>query len=156
MTRHKEKWKKREVDPESIASFPATEEPTAAWLDIRHFTPREFTCKCEGLCDHPSVISLDVVSKLDRIRDTIGRPLTILSGTRCERHNARVKGTLRSSHVPRNGTSYAADIHCPDALFRFAFLTAALPLFKRIGIGREYIHVDDDPELPHEVSWLSL
>jgi len=156
MTRHKEKWRRTSAEPEGHASPPTNEEPTAAWKEIKHFTPREFTCKCEGLCDHPSVISLDVVSKLDRIRDLVGRPLTILSGTRCERHNARVKGTLRSSHVPSDGTSYAADIHCPDASFRFAFLTAALAMFKRIGIGREYIHVDDDAELPHEVSWLSL
>jgi len=125
------------------------------WDDIKHFVPKDFTCTCEGLCDHPSVISLEVVAKLDRISGLIGRPITVLSGTRCERHNARIRGTRRSSHVPTNGIGYAADISCSDAGFRFAFLAAALPVFRRIGIGKDHIHVDDHPDLPGQVVWLS-
>jgi hypothetical protein len=97
---------------------------------------------------------MDVVAKLDKIRDLIGKPISILSGTRCERHNRKFGGKARSAHVPRNGVSYAVDVRCPDSAFRFAFLTAALPIFKRIGIGKDFIHVDDDPELPANVVWL--
>jgi len=129
----------------------ATKSP---WAEIQYFTPKEFTCKCTGFCDHPSVIAMDVVAKLDRIRDLIGKPISILSGTRCESHNRRFGGKARSAHVPRNGVSYAVDVRCPDSAFRFAFLTAALPIFKRIGIGKDFIHVDDDPELPANVVWL--
>jgi hypothetical protein len=128
--------------------------PDELWRDIKHFIPRDFTCKCDGFCDHPSAISPALVAKLDKIRDLIGKPFTILSGTRCERYNRKFGGKLRSSHVPRKGTSFAADISCPDAAFRFAFLAAALPMFNRIGLGKDFIHVDDDPELPPNVIWL--
>jgi zinc D-Ala-D-Ala carboxypeptidase len=125
------------------------------WNDIKHFVPKDFTCTCEGFCDHPGVISLQVVAKLDKLSDLIGRPITILSGTRCERHNARIRGKRLSSHVPASGVSYAADVYCPDAGFRFAFMEAALLEFKRIGIGKNHIHVDDHPDFPGRVVWLS-
>jgi len=139
------------ASPRAKIRKPVIEE---SWESIRHFVPRYFTCNCDGLCDHPSVISLALVAKLDKIGDLLGRPLTILSGTRCERYNRKFGGKGRSSHVPRDGASYAADISCPDAAFRFAFLTAALPMFNRIGVGKDFIHVDDDPELPPDVIWL--
>jgi len=132
------------------------EAPSAVlWSDVKHFVPKDFTCTCEGLCDHPVVMSLEVVAKLDRLSDLMGRPFKILSGTRCERHNARIRGKRLSSHVPTNGISYAVDVYCPDAGFRFAFLAAALLEFRRIGIGKDHIHVDDHPELPGRVAWLS-
>ncbi|MBI5569310.1 MAG: peptidase M15 [Desulfomonile tiedjei] len=129
----------------------APEEPS--WDNIKHFTPREFTCKCDGYCDHPDVISLGTVAKLDRIRDLIGKPVEVISGTRCERHNNKVAGRVRSAHLAKDGCSRAVDVRCPDAAYRFAFLTAALPLFNRIGIGKDFIHVDDDPELPPGMIW---
>ncbi|MBI4965353.1 MAG: hypothetical protein HY913_18900 [Desulfomonile tiedjei] len=133
---------------------PEKSRPANPWDEIKYFTPKEFTCKCEGFCDHPSVISMNVVSKLDKIREFIGKPITILSGTRCERFNRKFGGKTRSSHVPKDNVSHAVDVRCPDAAFRFAFLTAALPMFNRIGIGKDFIHVDDDPELPSNVIWL--
>jgi hypothetical protein len=124
------------------------------WSEIKHFSPREFTCACKGYCEHPVVISLDLVRKLDAIRDRIGRHITIVSGTRCERHNRKVGAGSLSSHTPKQGVSHAADVRCPDSSFRFAFLEAALPLFNRIGVGKDFIHVDDDPDLPSRVVWV--
>lgn len=124
------------------------------WDDIKHFRPQEFTCKCRGGCDHPVVISMGLVSKLDKIRELIGKPITITSGTRCERHNRSVGGKARSAHLAKSGVSHSADVRCPNSEFRFAFLTAALPMFNRIGIGKDFIHVDDDPELPPNVVWI--
>ena len=135
------------------------------WEDIRYFKPREFTCNCDDFCDHSPAISLELVAKLDRIRDAIEMPVKINSGTRCERHNRRVGGDIHSAHVPKkrkgratdvnqNGTSHAADVHCPNATFRYAFLSAALPLFNRIGIAKDFIHVDDAPELPDNAIWV--
>jgi uncharacterized protein YcbK (DUF882 family) len=147
---------RKSVLPEDnkAASQPSTEEAPGKWTQIKHFTPREFTCKCDGLCDHEDMISYDLVAKLDKIRDLIGMPITIVSGTRCERHNSKVGGRMRSSHIPREKVSYAADIHCPGSAFRFAFLAAALPMFSRIGIGKDFIHVDDDPLLPTNQIWV--
>lgn len=140
-------------DPEGLARGIARSR-IITWNQIKHFTPREFTCKCEGLCGHPSVISLELVAKLEQIRDLIGMPISIISGSRCERYNRMVGGKMCSAHIPKKGISHAADVHCPDSNFRFAFLTAALPIFNRIGIGKDFIHVDIDPELPPNAVWV--
>ena len=132
----------------------AAQQSSAGWAGIRYFKPRDFTCRCEGLCGHPDVISPDLVAKLDKIQDLIGMPVIVLSGTRCEKFNRKSGGRERSAHTVKSGVSHAADIRCLDAAFRFAFLTAALPLFNRVGIGKESIHVDDDPELPPNAVWL--
>jgi zinc D-Ala-D-Ala carboxypeptidase len=128
--------------------------PDSWWQGIQHFVPKEFTCKCNGYCDHSVVIAPETVAKLEQVRERIGKPVTITSGTRCERYNRMVRGTLGSAHVPRNGVSHAADVRCPDSEYRFAFLAAALPLFHRIGVGKDFIHVDDDPDQPANVMWL--
>ena len=172
MGSHKTKWKKdtshragpAEPDPSeaprgahlpnSAPTLEREESTETTWDNIKHFTPRDFTCQCAGLCDHPVVISLETVAKLDKICDVIGLPIKVLSGTKCERYNNRVGGKSRSAHVPKNGVSHAAHVFCPDSSFRFAFLAAALPVFNRIGIGKDFIHVDDDPELPPSVVWM--
>jgi len=154
MGRPKGKAGKVEADSSTDESCRAVVAPEApSWDKIKYFTPREFTCRCDGYCDHPDVISLETVAKLDRIRDLIGKPVDVISGTRCERHNNKVGGRSRSAHLAKGGCSHAADIRCPDAAYRFAFVTAALPLFNRIGIGRDFVHVDDDPELPPDMIW---
>ncbi len=142
-----------EIDQEVAASRIVTN-GARTWSQIKHFKPRDFTCKCDGFCDHADVISLDLVAKLDRIRDLIGMPVTIISGTRCQRYNRKVNGVPGSPHVARDGQSHAVHVRCPNASFRFAFLASALPMFKRIGVGKDFIHVDDDPELPANVIWL--
>lgn len=154
MASPKGRARKARTEVQETADASPAGQKTLGWDAISHFVPREFTCRCEELCDRPVVISLDLVEKLDKIRDLIGMPVTIVSGTRCERYNRKVGGKAMSAHVPRDGTSHAADIHCPDSAFRFAFLAAALPMFNRIGIGKDFIHVDDDPALPSNVMWI--
>jgi len=154
MPRPKGKPRKPVAENPGESPAPQPGNPKLTWNDIRYFTPRELTCTCDGLCDHPVAISLDLVAKLDTVRKLIDLPVRIVSGTRCKRHNQRIGGALFSAHVPKSGVSHAADVACPDARFRFAFLTAALPLFNRIGIGKDFIHVDDDPDLPSNVVWV--
>jgi zinc D-Ala-D-Ala carboxypeptidase len=178
MSSHKAKWKKQncqaadsaepaevgaslvgaqnraDTRPAPTETVGAEESTGPSWDNIRHFTPRDFACQCAGLCDHPVVISVETVAKLDEICDAIGLPVKILSGSRCKRYNNRISGQSRSAHVPKNGVSHAAHVFCPDSSFRFAFLTAALPVFNRIGIGKDFIHIDDDPELPPKVVWV--
>jgi zinc D-Ala-D-Ala carboxypeptidase len=140
-------------DPENSRESP-TQQCTDDWSQIKHFTPRDFTCNCDGLCDHEDVISRDVVTRLDKICDLIGMPIKVLSGARCKKHNHKVGGRILSSHIPKDGVSHGVDIRCPDPEFRFAFMAAALPMFNRIGIGRDFIHVDDDPSLPANQVWV--
>ncbi len=124
------------------------------WKAIKHFKPNEFTCKCHGLCDHENSISLELVSKLDEIRNQMGSPIKITSGARCKRHNKKIGGAAYSAHLSVDGVSFAADIYCPDNRFRREFLEKAMPLFPRLGLGKDFIHVDLHPDLPGDVVWV--
>ena len=81
------------------------------WKDIRYFTRSEFKCKCGGrYCDgYPAEIDMNMVKIADKIREKIGKPITINSGLRCKTHNANVGGVSNSQHL--YGT--AADLGCP-------------------------------------------
>ena len=82
------------------------------WKDIRYFTRAEFKCKCGGrYCDgYPAEIDMIMVKIADKIREKIGKPITINSGLRCKTHNANVGGVSNSQHLLGN----AADLGCPS------------------------------------------
>jgi zinc D-Ala-D-Ala carboxypeptidase len=90
---------------------------------------------------------------IDLLRATAGIPLTINSGYRCEKHNKRVGGKVKSAH--RLGV--ACDIKCVRSDHRFKIIEAAMQLgFKRIGVYPTFIHLDREfSSLPQEVMWLS-
>lgn len=86
----------------SGATAPTTAPPTAT-PSSAYFKKEEFTCKC-GCGSNKTVSKL--VSTLDIIRASIGAPVIIISGTRCQAHNDRQKGSVKnSSHI----TGEAAD-----------------------------------------------
>ena len=79
--------------------------------------------------------------------------IIINSGFRCEKHNKdpKVGGSDTSSHL----IGLAADIKCEYSTYRFHLLNALLKAgFKRIGIGKTFIHVDLDEAKPQSVIWL--
>jgi len=105
-----------------------------------HFNSSEFSCKCGcGLNN----ISLLMVQKLERARVNSGCNFIITSGTRCEKHNAKVGGVKNSSHTK----GYAADIALNDNN-RVIIILALRKEFDRIGIANDFVHVDIDPSLP--------
>ncbi len=75
-----------------------------SWNDIKHFKQSEFTCKCG--CGFNS-INLNLVKILDEIRDYFGQPITVTSGCRCAKHNAKVSGAVSNS---RHVSGKASDI----------------------------------------------
>ena len=103
---------------------------------LKHFKMSEFDCKCCGKAD----MDMDFLRKLDIARETAGIPFIITSGYRCEKHNRAVGGSPTSTHPE----GIAADILCDDSVKRFKIINALLAVgFKRIGIGKDFIHVDD-------------
>lgn len=103
----------------------------------RYFCAEEFECKC-GKCIK-QFIAGDLIEKLDALRDDIKAPIIIHSGYRCEEHNAAVGGKVKSRHM----AGLAVDISSPK--YSIEELEKLVEkYFKRIGIGKTFIHVDID------------
>ncbi len=69
-----------------------------------HFNSSEFDCHCK-LCKETK-IEPELVSRLERLRELIGKPIIITSGYRCLAHNREVGSKDTSFHVK----GMAADI----------------------------------------------
>lgn len=123
---------------------------TLDWSNVNHFAPGEFVCKC-GCGAGEDTMQGDFVYRLDRARGLAGVSFAITSGYRCPRHNAEIGGVSSSSHV--NG--WAADIACGGSRSRATIVTAAIEAgFNRIGIAKDFIHLDADPDKPERVFWV--
>ena len=73
----------------------------------KYFKPEEFECHCG--CGEKDV-NPKLVELLNRIRESFGKPITIMSGRRCEAHNTKVGGAKNSQHI----LGSAADIKVKD------------------------------------------
>ena len=109
-----------------------------------NFRLAEFACKHCG----KAAIDLAFVNRLQEARDVSGVPIVIESGYRCPEHDKVVGG---SGNHP---TGKAADIRAEDSRSRYLLVKALLHVgFTRIGIGREFVHVDENPDGDPRVMW---
>lgn len=71
------------------------------WDEIEFFTEAEFACKCGGrYCNgYPARMREEVVRICDAARRHFGRPGHIISGLRCQIHNANEGGVANSQHM---------------------------------------------------------
>lgn len=116
-----------------------------------YFSAHEFKCKC-GNCDK-GIDDINPISlgRLFTARMLAGVPFIILSSIRCQTQNRLVNGVEQSSHLTGN----AFDIKATNSVVRFKVIEAALNAgFKRIGIARGFVHIDDDDSKSPEVAWL--
>jgi uncharacterized protein YcbK (DUF882 family) len=114
---------------------------------MEYFTDSEFACKCG--CDKMEMNAL-VKYKLDRARAMAGIPFVITSGLRCVEHNRKVGGSPTSSHL----LGLAVDIATEMGTDRYLIIKALMHMgFTRIGIAKDFIHVDADTNKPDNV-WL--
>ena len=113
-----------------------------------HFSRSEFACRCGcGRAD----VDLRLVSRLEMVRRVLDRPMVITSGARCPEWNRAVGGKPNSAHL--QGT--AADIQCERSLERFELVREALAAgFRRVGIARDFVHLDLADDLPQPRLWL--
>lgn len=101
----------------------------------KNFDRREFVC---GHCGRLDALEKGFVTRLQRLRDIVGRPLVIVSGFRCPEGNASVGGSKYSQHL----YGRAADIpagYCTVAQAKRAGF---------VGIGVRagaVVHVDTTP-----------
>lgn len=70
------------------------------WDEIEFFTEEEFKCKCGRYCNgYPAEMREEVVRICDAARKHFGRPGHIISGLRCQIHNANEGGVANSQHM---------------------------------------------------------
>jgi len=92
-----------------------------------------------------------ILSMLDEVREMYGKPISINSGYRTIRHNAKVGGKSQSSHLK----GLAVDIACSTSRDRYSLLEALKSVgFNRIGIAKSFIHVDIDSNKSDKVIWV--
>jgi zinc D-Ala-D-Ala carboxypeptidase len=116
---------------------------------VKHFKTKEFACPCD--CGrHAKKMNRDFIVMLDDARSISGIPFKITSGYRCPAYNKSVGGSKNSAHM----RGLAADIAIKNSLERILAIQAVLDAgFERIGIGPDFIHVDNDLDLPYPVMW---
>lgn len=116
----------------------------------RYFQASEFKCKC-GRADCPAPrVSDALMERLDRVRMRVGYALYVSSGVRCEKHNADVGGERDSEHMIGTG----ADILADSGRQKFELVRAALDEgFRRIGIGKNFVHLGVSQQHPQDVIW---
>ena len=117
------------------------------------FKPEEFGCKCGCGLNNPDP---KLLSGLNIAREDYGNPITIESACRCVKHNKTVGGVTDSAHTPQSdGFCKATDLRVTNGQMRFNLLRSVLKAgFTRIGIGKNFIHVDVDMDKPQFVTWL--
>lgn len=104
-----------------------------------HFTREEFACH-DG-CGFDT-IDPALVAALEWLRESIGKPIQILSGCRCPKHNQAVGGEPNSQHM----LGKAADIRVIGMTARELYAAANQPhiAFRGFGVDdyRNFLHVD--------------
>lgn len=98
------------------------------------FTPKEIACSCCG----EMYLDAAPMDALQKLRDTLGKPVRINSGHRCAKHNVEVGGKGSSMHL-----TIAFDCHCPKPEQKAFILTAIEAGFTGIGGNyKNFVHVD--------------
>ncbi len=99
-----------------------------------------------------SYTNMDVafLNKLSKARELAAIGFKITSGYRSPAHNAKVGGVPSSSHT----IGRAVDIYAPTSRQKYIIINALLQAgFNRIGVAKNFIHVDDDPSKDEDVIW---
>ena len=107
------------------------------WEVIRWFSQNEMECKCgcKSLENGEARVNLELITKLDELRERCGFALPVNSGLRCLQHNIDSGGHPSSAHCDIDGEgSMAVDLGVDRARGRIV-LQHALEMDCWTGIG---------------------
>jgi uncharacterized protein YcbK (DUF882 family) len=108
-----------------------------------NFSKNEFSCHCGCGFDD---ISPDLVNYLQHLRDSLGEPIHVLSGCRCELHNKRCGGKVHSQHLLGTAADIFVDSLSPVKLHKYIDENADVLGIKGLGLYSTFVHVDVRPE----------
>ena len=112
-------------------------------ITSKYFTEQEF----ERLTPSCSLQDMEqsTMDMLDKARDIAGIPFVLNCAYRSREWDLARKRTGNSAHT----RGMAVDIKCTWSANRYKIISALLAVgFKRIGIAKTFVHVDNDPSLP--------
>lgn len=114
----------------------------------KYFAPAEFRA-----CNPPCTIedmNAGFLEQLDRVREQAGIPMVLNCAFRSVAHEKQMGRSGNSAHT----RGWAVDVRCTTSANRYRIVGAALRCgIRRIGIGKTYIHLDNDGTLPQDVMW---
>lgn len=107
-----------------------------------YFNSDEFDCSCSKC--NSTIIEIELIEKLEKIRVATGHPLYILSGYRCENKQKQLRdsGFETAKGVSQHELGKAADIKSSFHSGKELEQTATQAGFMAIGVAKEWIHVD--------------
>lgn len=114
----------------------------------KYFSPAEFL-RCKPSC---SIKQMDeeFLSLLDKVREKAGIPLVLNCAYRSREWDLAKGRSDNSAHT----RGKAVDIRCNTNANRYKIVKAALDCgITRIGVGKSYIHLDNDGSLSQNVIW---
>lgn len=108
----------------------------------KNFTSDEFDCQGSNCCTE-TVIDVDLVDFLQKIRDHFGKPVNISSAYRCEVHNSRIPNASKAS---KHMYGMAADITvsgiAPAEVAKYAESIGVLGIGLYPPADGDFVHID--------------
>lgn len=112
----------------------------------RYFSESEFK-KCVPSCSERDMDGA-FLSLLDEVRERAGIPLVLNCAYRSSAWDKSKGRSGNSAHT----RGKAVDIRCNASVTRYKIVKAALDCgVRRIGIGKSFVHLDNDNSLPQDV-----
>jgi len=115
----------------------------------KNFTKKELACPCCNV----NGMQQAFIEILQRIRDKVGEPMPISSGYRCAKHNTDVGGEKNSAHLRGWAVDIAISKKASGLRHKIVYY-AMQEGIRRIGIGRNLVHLDMDVTLPSGQMWV--
>lgn len=118
------------------------------WIDAKHwsdikkwdwknFSPQEMACKHCGRLH----IEINLMQKLQRLREILNKPLIINSGYRCEAYNTAIGGAKASYHMNGQAADISIEGHDPEVMEKEALKLK----FTGFGFYPTFMHLDTGP-----------
>jgi uncharacterized protein YcbK (DUF882 family) len=100
-----------------------------------NFNSTEFDCSCNKCSE--TIIDLDHVANLQKLREKVGKSISINSAYRCASHNKAVGGSTNSRHVVGDATDIVIAGLSPAQV-----ADICEPLFNGLGRYDTFTHID--------------